>query len=66
MNESGPNCLTMSVVNASEPLPDNVRRITSGKISGGKRVALSIGRRAFVSMSIAPDARNIPMATPIS
>ena len=48
MNESGPNCLMMSVASASDPLPDSVRRTTSGKISGGNRVACDADVHEFL------------------
>ena len=65
MTESGPKRFTRSVVNASEPLPESVRRMASGTRSAGNPVAVVNGRSALVSMSIAPEARNIPMATRI-
>jgi hypothetical protein len=65
MSESAPEVLTRSVVNASDPLPVSERRIASGTSSAGKPVAVARGRNAEVTSSIAPEPRNMPMATRI-
>jgi hypothetical protein len=65
ITESGPWVVIRSVVNASEPLPVSDRRMASGTSSAGKPVDVTSGRRATISKSMAPEPRNIPMATRI-
>ena len=56
----------MSASTASDPPPLSGRVIAIGRISGGMPMGPRTGRRPLIIHSIAPDARNIPIAKRIA
>ena len=58
-------CELSSCITLAHPLPVSERRIASGTSSGGKPVGATSGRRPASRRSMAPEPRNMPIATRI-